>query len=80
MIAMLGAVGTGIVWGWVVGPGRRLSARAAVARAAATLLVAGEVLALSGWLAVPAFVGAAGAGLAAHVWWRWHLGRAVRHI
>jgi hypothetical protein len=80
MIATLGAVGTGIVWGWVVAPDRRLSARAAVARAAATLLVAVEVLALSGWLAVPAFVGAAGAGVAAHLWWRWRLGRVVRHI
>src|SRR5687767_10122795 len=29
MIATLGAVGTGIVWGWLVSPGRRLSARAA---------------------------------------------------
>jgi hypothetical protein len=78
MIATLGAVGTGIVWGWLVGPGRRLSARAVVARAAATLLVAGETLALAGWPDAAVFVGAASAGAAAHLAWRRHLGRVAQ--
>ena len=79
MIATLGAAGTGIVWGWLISPGRRLSARAAMARAAATLVVAGDVLALSGWPDAAAFVGAVSAGAAVHRAWRWHLERMVQH-
>ena len=75
-IVVLGAVGLGLVWGWLIGGlearGRRLLLEG-LALGAATLLLAAQVTLLADWPALPHLLGAAGLAALLHRAWRWEL-------
>jgi membrane protein implicated in regulation of membrane protease activity len=78
LITMLGSIGLGLVWGWLMGSlssrGRRLL-RNGLALSTATFIFAIEVFLLAGWRAVALFLGAAASALLLHVLWRRELRR-----
>ena len=69
----LGSAGLGLVWGWLVGrldwPLHRQGPRV-FALLGATLLLAGQVLVLAGWLALLLYFTAAWLGGLLHLRWR----------
>ena len=73
MLVLLGSLGVGAVWGWLLGmlswPALRW-VRRLLAVAAATALVGGLVFLLAGWLELCLFLACAGLALASHVMWR----------
>jgi biotin transporter BioY len=78
LITMLGSIGLGLVWGWLMGSlsgqGRRLL-RNGLALSTATLAFAIEVFLLAGWRPLALFLGAAASALFLHVLWRRELCR-----
>lgn len=73
MIASLGSVGAGLVWGWLLGlraPWGRRPAHSAAAAFAASLLFALEALALVDWRAAGILLASLVAGLLARLGWR----------
>jgi hypothetical protein len=73
MLTLLGAIGIGAVWGWLLamlGGPRRRRARRVAAVTAATALVGGQVLMLAGWQRACLFLVCAGLALAGHAMWR----------
>lgn len=73
LITMLGSMGLGLVWGWLMGGlsgrGGRLLLNG-LALSTATLVFAIEVFLLAGWRALAPFLGAAAFALLLHVLWR----------
>lgn len=73
LITMLGSMGLGLVWGWLMGSlggrGGRLLLNG-LALSTATLVFAIEVFLLAGWRALAPFLGAAAFALLLHVLWR----------
>jgi hypothetical protein len=73
LITMLGSIGLGLVWGWLMGSlsgrGRRLLLNG-LALSTATLVFAIEVFLLAGWRALVIFLGAAASALFLRVLWR----------
>jgi hypothetical protein len=67
-MAMLGSIGVGLVWGWLLA-GRRASPSTVVVLIAATMLVVAEAALLAGPHVVPPLLGAAlGTGLIRATW------------
>ena len=73
LITMLGSMGLGLVWGWLMGSlsgrGGRLLLNG-LALSTATLVFAIEVFLLAGWRALALFLVAAASTLLLHVLWR----------
>jgi hypothetical protein len=68
-LAIAGAAGIGLAWGWMLGwpAAGRHPVRNAVAAAAASVLVAGSALLYAGWSGAAAFGGAAALALLLHL-------------
>jgi hypothetical protein len=68
-LAIAGAAGIGLAWGWMLGwpAGGGRPVRTAAAAAAASLLVAGSALLYAGWSGAVAFGGAAVLALLLHL-------------
>jgi hypothetical protein len=68
-LAIAGAAGIGLAWGWMLGwpAGGGHPVRNAVAAAAASVLVAGSVLFQAGWAGAVGFGGAAVLALLLHL-------------
>jgi hypothetical protein len=78
LIATLGSIGLGLVWGWLMGGLSGQSGRLqrnGLALSAATLAFAVEVFLLASWQAVAFFLGATVFALVSHVLWRRDLRR-----
>jgi hypothetical protein len=75
-IALIGSVGAGFVWGWLMGEfsskAYRIQ-RLIVSLGIATVLYALSVLWLAGWKAVVLFVGATALALLLHLGWQGQL-------
>ena len=72
-ISLIGSVGLGLVWGWLIGSlgGRvRRPLLDGLALGAGTLLLAGQVAMLAGLDALPRFFGAVMLALLLHLAWR----------
>jgi biotin transporter BioY len=73
LITMLGSIGLGLVWGWLMGSlsgQSRRPLRNGLALSTATLVFAIEVFLLAGWRALALFLGAVASALLLHVLWR----------
>ena len=76
LIAVLGGVGLGLVWGWLMGgvvAKVRLSPLTTLALSVATLLLAIEVLLLAGWLVLALLLIMAALSIGLHFAWRHEL-------
>jgi peptidoglycan/LPS O-acetylase OafA/YrhL len=81
LIATLGSIGLGLVWGWMLGmlggrhraSDRRWPVRNVLILGAASLLLAAQVFLLANWQALALFGGAAAVALLFHLGWLRHL-------
>jgi hypothetical protein len=73
LITLLGSIGVGMVWGWLLagvsGSGRKPILNVLLLSVATTLLLA-EVLWLAGWRSAVFLLGAAGMAFLIHRCWR----------
>lgn len=77
-VMALGAIGVGLVWGWLAAAAQRslpLHLANGVAIAGASLLVATETAALVGWRGAPTFLAAAASAIVLQLGWRRYLSR-----
>jgi hypothetical protein len=74
-VAVLGSLGIGLCWGWLLASAASWSARAVAWVAASSAVLAGEAAAVASGTAAGTCVGGVAAGLAAHLGWRQRLRR-----
>lgn len=73
LVTILGSMGTGLVWGWLMGnlAGRgKRTLRNGLALSAATIPLAISIVLLADWRAMVFFLGAMGLALLFHLGWR----------
>lgn len=73
LITLLGSIGVGLVWGWLIagfsGSGRKPVLNILVLSVATTVILA-EVVWLAGWRSAAFFLGAAGIAFLIHRGWK----------